>query len=81
MVRIGGNVARPGPQSFKEGLTVYQVVQEAGEHVLGIGSIRRVNLFRAGEKRVIDLGTPEGRNVPVLANETIKVPGKSLPGI
>lgn len=78
VVHVGGEVLRPGPQRFREGLTVFEVVQKAGKHLLGVGPITLVNLYRDGEKHVIDLTTPEGKTFQLKANDTVDVPRKKL---
>ena len=54
VVHIGGQVGRPGPVKFTQGLTLYQAVQ-AGGGATPFGSMKRVKLFRDGKLRQINL--------------------------
>jgi polysaccharide export outer membrane protein len=79
MVHVGGQVRRPGPTEFIQGLTLYQAVQ-AGGGPTEFGSMKRVKLLRAGKLRQIDLTQAPSMSVQLEPGDTIEVPQKTILG-
>ena len=77
MVHVGGQVRRPGPTGYTQGLTLYQAVQAAGG-ATEFGSMKRVKLFRNGKQRQIDLTQAASMSIPLEPNDTIEVPQKTI---
>jgi len=80
VVHLGGQVRRPGPAEFTQGLTLYQAIQ-AGGGPTEFGSMYRVKLFHNGKQRQYDLVT-DAKNmaIPLEPNDTIEVPQKNWLG-
>lgn len=78
-VTVGGDVRRPGPVPFSNGLTLWQAVQAAGGEN-EFGSIRRVRLIRDGNLREYDLRKPEDMQLRLSPRDTIQVPRKNWLG-
>jgi polysaccharide export outer membrane protein len=79
IVTVGGDVRRPGPVPFTNGITLWQALQAAGGET-EFGSIRRVRLFRDGNTREYDLRKPEQMQIRLRPNDTIQVPRKNWIG-
>ena len=79
MVHIGGQVRRPGPVEFNQGLTLYQAVQAAGG-ATEFGSMKRVKLFREGRQQYYDLTKAQFMNIPLQPSDTVEVPQKNWIG-
>lgn len=79
VVHIGGQVRRPGPTEYTQGLTLYQAVQ-AGGGPTEFGSMYRVKLFHNGKQRQYDLSEAKNMAIPLEPNDTIEVPQKNLWG-
>ncbi len=77
MVHIGGQVRRPGPTEFTQGLTLYQAVQAAGG-ATEFGYMKRVKLFRGTKQRQYDLTQAQAMATPLEPNDTIEVPQKGM---
>lgn len=76
---IGGQVRRPGPVEYIQGLTLYQALQAAGG-ATEFGSMRRVTLMRDGKVRTYDVNQNQFKNIAVQPNDTIEIPQKDLLG-
>lgn len=79
MVHLGGQVRRPGPAEFIQGLTLYQAIQ-AGGGATEFGSMKRVKVFRNGKQRQYDLTKSEFMSIPLEPGDTIEVPQKTILG-
>jgi polysaccharide export outer membrane protein len=79
MVHVGGQVTRPGPVKFSQGLTLYQAVQ-AGGGATPFGSMYRVKVYRDKKMTQYDLTQGQSMSVPLVPNDTIEVPQKNLLG-
>ncbi|MEI6674475.1 MAG: polysaccharide biosynthesis/export family protein [Verrucomicrobiota bacterium] len=77
LVHIGGQVRRPGPTEFTQGLTLYQAVQAAGGPT-EFGYMKRVKLFRGKQQRQYDLTQAQAMSTSLEPNDTIEVPQKGL---
>lgn len=73
VVHVGGQVRKPGPRQFEEGMTVFQAVQAAGG-ATEFGAMNRVILYRDGKGQNIDLTKPENKGVLTELDDTIEVP-------
>lgn len=78
-VTVAGNVKRPGPVQFTEGMTIYEAVAAAGD-ADPFGAMNRVELLRNGKKHVYNLKTTEHRTLRVYHGDTITVPQKNFMG-
>ena len=79
VVHIGGQVRRPGPTEFTQGLTLYQAIQ-AGGGPTEFGSMNRIKLFRNGKQRQYDMTEAKNMAIPLEPNDTIEVPQKGWLG-
>ena len=73
LVHVGGQVRRPGPAEFTQGLTLYQAIQAAGGPT-EFGSMKRIKLFRSNKQRQYDLTMEQSMSIPLEPNDTIEVP-------
>lgn len=71
-VTVGGFVRRPGPVNYRQGMTLYDVIQQAGGRDT-FGS-RTVKLFRGNKVADYDLSKDRHKMVKVYPNDTIEVP-------
>ena len=76
---VGGFVRGPGQKQFTEGMTVWQALQAAGGET-EFGAINRVELFRNGKRRVLDMRNDQVKHTLVRENDSINVPQKNLFG-
>lgn len=74
-VTVGGQVWQPDPIPCASGLTIWRAIQGAGGPT-EFGSMKRVNLFREGSRKVYDLTRPEMKDIILEANDTLEVPQK-----
>jgi polysaccharide export outer membrane protein len=79
MVHIGGQVRRPGPVKFIQGLTLYQAIQ-AGGGATEFGSMKRVKVFRDGKQRQYNLSEAQNMAIQLVPGDTIEVPQKTITG-
>jgi polysaccharide export outer membrane protein len=79
MVHVGGQVRRPGPVKFIQGLTLYQAIQ-AGGGATEFGSMKRVKLFRDGKQRQYNLKEAQNMSIALTPGDTIEVPQKTITG-
>ncbi|MBN8457060.1 MAG: SLBB domain-containing protein [Verrucomicrobia bacterium] len=80
VVHVGGQVGRPGPVKYMQGLTLYQAVQAAGG-ATPFGQMKRVKLYSGGKMRQFDLTQGQFMAIPLKPGDTIEVPQKGvLPG-
>ena len=79
VVHIGGHVRAPGPQEFKEGLTLGDAVASAGGSN-EFGSRKRVKLIREGQVKTYDLDNEQFAQIELQPNDTIEMPEKNLFG-
>lgn len=75
-VTVGGQVRRPGPVVYKRELTLWQAIQAAGG-ATEFGSMRRVTLYRDGNKKTYDVTKAQFMAIPLQRNDTIEVPQKT----
>lgn len=73
VIHIGGEVRRPGPIAFTEGMTLWEAIQAAGG-ATEFGSLKRVKLYRDGKQTTYDMTNKEALSVPLKVNDTIEVP-------
>lgn len=78
-VTIGGQVRRPGPVEFIQGLTLYQAIQAAGG-ATEFGSLKRVTLYRGGAGKRYDVTQSQFMKIPLEPSDTIDVPQKTAFG-
>jgi polysaccharide export outer membrane protein len=78
-ITVGGYVRRPGPVQFTEGMTIWQAVQAAGGEN-EFGAINRVELFRTGKRREVNLKEDQFKHIPVQENDSINIPQKNWLG-
>lgn len=78
-VTVAGNVKRPGPVQYTEGMTIYEAVAAAGD-ADPFGAMNRVELLRNGKKYVYNLKTTAHRTLKVYHGDTITVPQKNFIG-
>ncbi len=71
-VTVGGQVKKPGPISFTEGMTIWQAIQAAGGKDQ-YADLRQVKLFRDGKRQSINLNDLKSRELPLRLNDTIDV--------
>ena len=71
-VSVGGQVRRPGGVKFRNGMTLLQAVQGAGD-LNPFGSKRRIFVTRGKQRWVVDLRTAKGQAFPVQSGDTIVV--------
>ncbi len=76
VIHIGGQVAKPGPIHFAEGMTLWKAIQAAGG-ATEFGSVRRVKLYRDGEQTTYDMTNKENHSLLLKADDTIEVPQMS----
>jgi protein involved in polysaccharide export with SLBB domain len=77
VIHIGGQVRRPGPIDFAEGMTLWKAIQAAGG-ATEFGSLKRVKLYRDGKQIVYDMEQKENLTVPLKVNDTIEVPQRNF---
>lgn len=78
-VTVGGQVRRPGPVPYAKELTLWQAVQAAGG-ATEFGSMKRVTLYRDGNRKTYDLTKSQFMRVQLQRNDTIDVPQKTFTG-
>lgn len=76
VIHIGGQVGRPGPIDFAEGMTLWKAIEAAGG-ATEFGSLKRVKLYRDGKQTIHDMTNKDHLSIPLNANDTIEVPEKS----
>lgn len=79
VVHIGGQVQKPGPIDFAEGMTLGDAIKAAGG-ATEFGNLKRGKLYRDGKMTAYDLGKEENLAVPLKQNDTIEVPQKNFYG-
>jgi len=79
VVSVGGYVKSPGQKPFIQGMTLFQAVSAAGGET-AFGSIRRVELYHNGRKRIYDMRKAEHMRVRVYPGDSINVPQKDWKG-
>lgn len=78
-ITVGGQVRRPGPVQYTPGMTIWEAVQAAGGET-EFGAMNRVELFRMGKRKEVDLKQDQQKHVPVQENDAISVPQKNMWG-
>ncbi len=78
-ITVGGQVRKPGPAQFTEGMTIWEAVQAAGGPT-EFGAMNRVELFRGGKVRVLNIKQDQFKHVPVQENDAVNVPQKNMWG-
>ena len=79
IVTVGGQVRRTGPVEFTQGLTLYQAIQAAGG-ANEFGSVKRVILYRGGQRKQYDVTQSQFMRIPLEPSDTIEVPQKNIIG-
>lgn len=76
-VTVGGQVTRPGPVEYFEGMTAFDAYTEAGG-AARFGQIRRVFLFRDGQEgRTLDMTNNDDKRVRLLPGDTLEIDRKT----
>jgi len=78
-VVIGGYVRKPGQLALRDGMTLGEAVESAAG-ASEFGATNRMELFRDGKRRVIDLRTNDGRTLRLKPGDNINVPQKNWLG-
>ena len=78
-VSIGGQVRRAGPVPYRNGMTLLQAVQAAGD-ITPFGSRKKVFLTRGKKRWVIDMRSHRGQAVFLEPGDTIEVTQRGLGG-
>ncbi len=73
VIHIVGQIRRPGPIDFVEGMTLWKAIQAAGGKT-EFGSLKRVRLYRDGKQTTYDMTKEENQSLLLKANDTIEVP-------
>lgn len=76
-VSVGGQVRRPGPLNFRQGMTVLEALQAAGD-LTKFGTRKRVVLKRAGKNFVLDLRDPKMENFRLESADVLIVDHKGV---
>jgi protein involved in polysaccharide export with SLBB domain len=71
-VSVGGHVRKPGPIRYRNGMSLIQAIQAAGD-LDPFGSKRRVYVTRGKSNWVVDMRTAEGRAFVVRSGDTVRV--------
>lgn len=79
VVSIGGFVKSPGQRPYIAGMTLFQAVSAAGGET-AFGSIRRVELYHKGRKKIYDMRKAENMRIRVFPGDSINVPQKDWKG-
>jgi len=79
VVSIGGFVKQPGQKPYIQGMTLFQAVSAAGGET-AFGSIRRVELYHNGRKKIYDMRKAEHMRIRVYPGDSINVPQKDWKG-
>jgi len=79
VVSIGGYVKSPGQRPYIQGMTLFQAVSAAGGET-AFGSIRRVELYHNGRKKIYDMRKAEHMRVRVYPGDSINIPQKDWKG-
>jgi polysaccharide export outer membrane protein len=79
VVSIGGYVKSPGQRPYIQGMTLFQAVSAAGGET-AFGSIRRVELYHNGRKKIYDMRKAENMRIRVYPGDSINVPQKDWKG-
>ncbi len=72
MVTVGGEVKKPGPVSFTDGITLWQAIQAAGG-TSDFADSKQVKLFRGGKIQVYNLDDLKSREVKLILGDVIEV--------
>jgi len=76
VVSVGGQVRRAGPISFRQGMTLLQAIQGAGDRN-EFGS-RNIKLIRNGKTTALDFRKPEHKNYALQPNDSIIVEQRGM---
>ena len=76
-ITLGGKITRPGPVAFREGMSIYEAVMAAGGPTR-FGSLKKVTLFRKGNKSDYDIEKDENKTVTLLPGDTVMINEKGL---
>jgi protein involved in polysaccharide export with SLBB domain len=68
-ISVGGQVKKSGPVAFRQGMTLLQAVQAAGDRT-EFGS-RNIQLIRGGKTTPLDFRKTEHKNFPLEPNDSI----------
>ncbi len=79
MVTVGGQVRRPGPVEYTQGLTLYQAIQAAGG-ATEFGTVTRIVLYRGGKSQRYNVEQEQFKRIPLEPSDTIEVPQKNIIG-
>jgi protein involved in polysaccharide export with SLBB domain len=76
VVSVGGQVKRSGAVAFRQGMTILQAIQAAGDRTEFGG--RNIRVIRAGKTIVLDFSKPEHKNYLLQPNDSIVVQQKGI---
>ena len=76
VVSVGGQVRRSGPISFRQGMTLLQAIQGAGDRNEFGG--RNIRLIRNGKTIALDFRKPEHKNYSLQPNDSIIVEQRGI---
>ena len=74
-VTMGGKINRTGPIPYREGMTLYEAVMAAGGPTR-FGSLKKVILYRNGNKSEYNIEKDENKTVTLLPGDTIEIEEK-----
>ncbi len=72
LIYLGGQVIKPGAQTFAKGLTVFQAIEAAGGATAS-GDLEQVVLWRAGTQQILDFTKAQGKAFLLKPNDTIEI--------
>lgn len=79
VISIGGYVKSPGQRPYISGMTLFQAVSAAGGET-AFGSIRRVEHYHKGRKKIYDMRKAAHMQIKVYPGDSINVPQKKWDG-
>jgi protein involved in polysaccharide export with SLBB domain len=75
-ISVGGQVKKSGPVPFRQGMTLLQAIQAAGDRN-EFGS-RKIQLVRNGKTSELDFRKPEHKNLQLQPNDSIIVEQRGI---
>ncbi len=77
VVYVGGQVPKPGPIAFIEGMTIQDAIKAAGG-ATPFGSLKKVRLYRKGKMTPQDLTKNENKGMLLEPGDTVDVPQRGI---
>jgi len=71
-ITLGGKITQPGPVPFREGMTIYEAIMAAGGPTR-FGSLKKVSLFRKGQKSNYNIEKDENKSITLLPGDTVLI--------